>query len=487
MIKFKNVTFSYGNEGTEKQIKNLNLNIQKGEFVLLCGKSGCGKTSILRTINGLIPDYYEGNLEGDIFISGKSIKDKFIYEISRNVATVFQNPKSQFFNLDTTSEIIFSLENQGASKEKIEKKLEEVKNIFNISPLLDKNIFQLSGGEKQKIAIASAYVADADIILFDEPTSNLDLLEIENVKTMLLKLKSEGKTVIISEHRLYFLKDLIDKAIYIENGSAKKIFSKDEFNSLAEEERISLGLRSTNLENLKLNFNGCIKSNKNIVIENLNFKYRNNNRFKINVSKKNFDYGSIIGIIGKNGQGKSTFANSLIGLEKRSKENIFINGRKINKNKRIEKSYLVMQNVGYQLFTESVEEELKLGSHENLKTIDFDYALKNLNIDSFKESHPLSLSGGQQQRVSIGAGICSGNEILFFDEPTSGMDYFHMMEISKIIKKFSSRDNIIFIISHDLEFLLNTANSVIHIENGTIKDHYDLKENSFKKIVNSLL
>lgn len=487
MIKLKNVTFSYGNKESEMQINNLNLNIQKGEFVLLCGKSGCGKTSILRTINGLIPNYYEGKLEGDVFISGKSIKDKNIYEISQNVSTVFQNPKSQFFNLDTTSEIIFSLENQGAPKEKIEKKLEEVKKFFNITPLLDKNIFQLSGGEKQKIAIASTYVADTDIILFDEPTSNLDLLEIENIKNMLLKLKSEGKTIIISEHRLYFLKDLIDKAIYIENGSIKNIFSRDEFNNLSEEKRIALGLRNTNLESLKLDLNNYKKSNKNIVIENLNFKYRKNNKFKINVSKKIFDYGSIIGIIGKNGQGKSTFANSLIGLEKRSKENIFINGKKINKNKRLEKSYLVMQNVGYQLFTESVEEELKLGSHENLKTIDFDYALKNLNIDFLKDSHPLSLSGGQQQRVSIGAGICSGNEILFFDEPTSGMDYFHMMEISKIIKKISNKDNIIFIISHDLEFLFNTANSVMLIENGSIKDHYDLKEDSFKKIVTSLL
>ena len=487
MIKFKNLSFSYDNKKGINQLKNINLEIKKGEFVLLCGKSGCGKTSLLRLINGLIPNYYEGEISGEVLLLNEDIKSKEIYEVSKIVSTVFQNPKSQFFNLDTTSEILFSLENHGVNKVEIEKRLDASIKAFDISKLLDKNIFELSGGEKQKIAVASAYASNTDIVLFDEPTSNLDMESIDKIREMLMELKNEGKTIIISEHRLYFLKDLIDRAIYIENGEIKKEFSKEEFSSLSEVNRIKLGLRKIEMNNLELNNKNNINKSKKLEIKKLKFNYSGLKKFKLNISDIMFNFGSIVGIIGKNGQGKSTFANSLIGLQKKGETKVFIDKKRMKSKKRLEKSYLVMQNVGYQLFTESVEEELKLGANKELYQNRVKSVLTNLNIDSLKEAHPLSLSGGQQQRVSIGAGICSGSEILCFDEPTSGMDYFHMIETAKIIKSISNKDNIIFIISHDLEFLYNTVDTIIRIDNGQIEENYKLEKNSFDKIVKSLM
>ena len=186
-VEFKNVGFSYP-DTAEGTLKDISFCIKNGEFVLLVGESGCGKTTITRIINGLIPGFYGGKLTGDVLIDGKKVSDYKSYELSNVVGSVFQNPRTQFFNVDTDSEIAFGLENSGKSSEEINATLDKVTEELNIQELRNRDIFKLSGGEKQKIAFASAYASNPEIFLLDEPSANLDTVGIEGLKECLEKI-----------------------------------------------------------------------------------------------------------------------------------------------------------------------------------------------------------------------------------------------------------------------------------------------------------
>lgn len=502
-------------------LNDISISIKKGECILLTGISGCGKTSVLRTINGLIPNYYEGKLLGSIEVLGESIKEKPIYDISKKVSTVFQNPKSQFFNLDTTSEILFFLENMGTPFEKMHQRLNFISEFLNIKHLLDRNIFNLSGGEKQMIAIASALAADTDIIVMDEPTSNLDLYYIEKIAEVISLLKKSGKTLIISEHRLYFLNELIDRAFLIKEGKLEKEFSQQEFLALSEQNRKELLLRpiimNKNVFNrledsdyMQVQSPETIRKNKedkntedtksaHLTVENLFYRFKKEKDDFLRVQNLKMEFGKVIALTGKNGQGKSTFAQCLTGLLKAKKDSVLLNGKKINAKQRLELSYMVLQDVGYQLFTESVEDEIALGKNKKIKpeqntkdenkekrVPDVEAILKAMNLTELKDKHPLSLSGGQKQRVSIGAAISSGARIIIMDEPTSGMDYFHMKETAKLINSIRSNQTLILIISHDFEFLSLVTDEIILMEKGAVISHSEFTKEKAEEVFNYL-
>lgn len=199
MIAFKNVTYSYrvndaeGNPIIRPAIENLNLSVRAGEFIVLTGSSGCGKTTVCRLINGLIPHYFEGDLQGEVLLRDKNISVQPIYETARTVGSVFQNPRSQFFNVDTTSELAFAAENQGREASQIRQNILKASEILELAPLLGRSMFALSGGEKQKIACGSVAVADTDVVVLDELSSNLDMDGIEELKKRLCCGKSRGR------------------------------------------------------------------------------------------------------------------------------------------------------------------------------------------------------------------------------------------------------------------------------------------------------
>ncbi len=212
MIELKHVSFAY--QGQEHDgLHDINLTIADGECVLFCGRSGCGKTTITRLVNGLIPQFYAGELTGSVLVDGQEISKLPMYQTAAKVGSVFQNPRTQFFNVDTDSEIAFGIENEARPPVELAERVEQATDDLHISPLRNRNIFELSGGEKQKIAFASVYAMNPEIYLLDEPSSNLDMTSIQELKGHLRLLQKQGKTILIAEHRLYYMMDLADRIV----------------------------------------------------------------------------------------------------------------------------------------------------------------------------------------------------------------------------------------------------------------------------------
>ena len=452
MLTLENLSLFY--EQDKKVLDDINLIVADGECVLLTGESGSGKSSIINSINGLAFEYENAKFSGSIKVDNKDLKGMELYEISLMISSVFQNPKTHFFNVDTTLELLFYLENIGLDRKEMESRMEDMLKLFPIKHLLGRSIFDLSGGEKQILCVAACYISGCKLIVLDEPSSNLDDKYIDILKEMLQILKNKGITLIIAEHRIYYLTDLADRIILVRKGELFKELTKDE---LLNSER-QLGLRSAIKTNLKAQSK---LFGNDLNIKKLEYNFKDGSGLKID--DISFGLGNIYGITGKNGCGKSTFIRVMTGLDDKGKSEITFDGKILNKKDRLKNSSLVMQDVNHQLFTDSVEEEIKLGV-KDLSQDRLDKVLFGLELTELKDRHPMSLSGGQKQRVAIASVLCKNSRFIFFDEPTSGMDYKNMIRISKLIKEMSTKDNIIFIVSHDNEFLNETADSILCLE-----------------------
>lgn len=480
LIEFENVSFTYDNGERNTGVYDIDLKILQGEVVVFCGESGCGKTTMTRLINGLIPGYYKGKLLGEVIVRDYKISDNPINELSRYVGSVFQNPRTQFFNVDSTSEIAFACENFGVSREEICKRIGKVTQELNIKNLLDRSLFSMSGGEKQKIACASASVMSPKIFVLDEPSSNLDIRSIVALKNILLKWKEKRSTIVIAEHRLRYLMDVADKFVYMKDGRIQKIFTQDEFQKLSDNELNFMGLRTTKNKGFKSFERNVIKP-KMIEISNLSFSY--DKKSFLSISDIKIPQKSIVGVLGFNGSGKSTFSKCLCGIEKKSKGIILIDEDVYLAKDRLKKCFMVMQDVNHQLFTESVSEEiaLSLGNNENKEKIIHELC-KKLNLEDVMNCHPMSLSGGQKQRVAIASAIASNRDILILDEPTSGLDFKNMKEVSSELIKLSQMGKTIFVVTHDPELLESCCDYFLFLESGNVKWYGSLNEKTLNEI-----
>ena len=425
MVEIEHVSFSYGNEENSKNLTDIDFMIHSGECVLLCGASGCGKTTITKLVNGLIPHFQEGKLEGCTRVDGMEVKDLPLYELSQKVGSVFQNPKSQFFNIDSDSELAFGLENNGVDPSIIRERLDRVVKDMNIQHLLHRNVFSMSGGEKQTLAFASVYAMNPDVYVLDEPSANLDQKATENLREQIRMIKEQGKTIIVAEHRLSYLADLIDRAVLIQNGKIRKEYTREAFLQIPEPERHKMGLRTVFPQTCRITEraketgvlqvkNLTVKRKKKIIFENLSFA----------VSP-----GMVLGILGHNGAGKSTLLRCIAGLQKEASGEIFYEGKKLSRKQRNKLCYMM--------------------------------ALDEFHLLELKEKHPMALSGGQKQRLAIVTGILAGKKVLMFDEPSSGLDYEHMCRVSSTLRKLSDAGCMVLVVTHDLELLNRTCDQIL--------------------------
>ena len=478
MIEFQDVSFTYPGS-TEGGLKHIDLTIPKGQCVLLCGRSGCGKTTLTRLINGLIPQFFAGELNGRILLNGEDLAGLPMYRIAEKVGSVFQNPRTQFFNVDTDSEIAFGMENEAVPQGQMEQRVAETAKELGIENLLGRNIFALSGGEKQKIAFASVYAMEPEIYLLDEPSSNLDMTAIDELREHLKRIKSQGKTIVVAEHRLYYLMDTVDRIVYLEDGEIAGDFTPEQLCALPVETRQRMGLRAIDLREEKPMFPSAASRLPVLALQNISLAYRKRPVLE-NISLK-AAFGDVIAVVGHNGAGKTTFSRALCGLHKEAAGEYLWNGKPQKPQERMRRSYMVMQDVNYQLFAESVEAECTFG----IKHPDTELAkktLEELGLEAFSQRHPNTLSGGQKQRLAAAASMVCGKELLVFDEPTSGLDYDSMVRLAVLIQKLSDMGKILFIVTHDYEFVCRTCTRVLHLNSGRIQDDLPVTEKSLPKI-----
>ena len=464
MIESRECSFQYLN-GEADALKKVTLNIRVGECVLLCGKSGCGKTSFSRLLNGLIPSFFNGELTGACYTSGLKAGETEIEEYVPFVGSVFQNPKTQYFNVDTRAELAFPCENMGMSSDKIRKRVEACAKEFGLEEMLDRSIFKLSGGEKQKIAFGTACMLHPKLLVLDEPTSNLDYQAIQELHDMIAKKKAEGVTIVIAEHRLAWIRDLVDTYCYFEDGELKQKYSSEEFENLSVAELQKMGLRPLDITPYhKQALEKCHIRSENpmsmISADALSIGYGKKSPV-YHVKDFQMDRGEIVALMGHNGVGKSTLAKTLCGLLKPVSGNICWDGKNTKEKQRVNKSFMVMQDVNYQLFCDSVREEVMLGVQRSEKC---DEVLEALGLLAFAQRHPMSLSGGQKQRVAIASAMLSGKELIVLDEPTSGLDYYHMVQVAKLLQQLKEQGVAVLVITHDEELAAGWCDRTIYLE-----------------------
>lgn len=461
MIEFNNVSFSYDATPEMKSISNLSLTVKDGECVLITGPSGCGKSTLLRLLNGLIPEFYSGKIEGDIYIDNKDIQKGRIEDKAGIIGTVFQNPRSQFFNVDTTSELAFGLENLAFPEQEILNRISRTVKDFHIEPLMDRSIFELSGGEKQKIACASIDVLAPGIILLDEPSANLDYKAAEDLRELIICWKNAGKTILIAEHRINYVWDLVDKVIILENGTFKKEIAKNEVNCFTEDDTKQFGMRSLK----RVAPTSLVRTNTNsddyILLKDFNYSH-DKKRKVFSIKEMKIPKGKVTAIIGTNGAGKTTFLECICGIRKNSGI-MFVDGVPYTCKKRVGKIFMVMQDVNHQLFTESVLNEVLI-SQPREKEEEAKKTLSDVGLEAFYDRHPMSLSGGQKQWLALACAIASKLPILLLDEPTSGLDCLQMNAVAQILNRLKKEGRTIITVTHDSEFIEYCCDDVIHME-----------------------
>jgi len=489
MILLKDISYEW--EDGRTALKNVNLEIKKGEFVLISGKSGSGKSTLGSVMNGLIPHYYKGKMQGEAFASGKDISKLSLHEIGHIVGTVFQDPRSQFLTTTTDEEIAFGLQTICKSRDEIKQRVEEVYAELDIEELKGKSVFELSSGQKQKIAIASIYAMNPKVLILDEPSANLDMKATFDLFLILKKLKKKGTTVVLIEHRLYYVKSLFDRFLLVKDGEIAQDLSREEVIHLEGEFWDENGLRTLELEEYRINEkeNSYQLNDESISGKGLKFCYpsttkvgNKQNEYILNHLDFNMECGKAIGLIGLNGTGKTTFARVISGLEKIKEGTIWAEKDKLLSHKDLmDMSYFVFQDSDYQLFSESVLDEMLLGTSSKDKkenTQKAKFILNVLGLDKYIDKHPFALSRGEKQRLTIACGMMKQAKIFIYDEPTSGCDKDSMLSVAKLIEEQLKNETTVLVISHDFEFLANTVSKLWVMGDGKIENVLNMSESN---------
>ncbi len=448
MIKVENLSYRYG-PGLPLVLDEVNLEVKKGESLLICGDSGSGKSTLLHCINGIIPHLFGGELRGEVSVNNQDNTPYPLYKSPRQIGMVFQNYEEQIFMPRVKEDIAFGLCNAGFAKDKAGQVASITLEEFGIAALADFEVERLSAGQKQRLAIAGVYALKPQVMLFDEPLMNLDCKAKNNFIELLGKLKEKNVTLIVTESDACEIKHLFDRLLILQDGKLNL--------PEAEDAKIKIDrkkIKKTGLEILKL--------------DGVSFKYDSGDYVLdgINIS---FKKGECAAIIGDNGSGKTTLLKLIPGIIKPNKGKIGAFGiTNYSVDQIIGKIGLLFQNPDEQLFTSTVRDEIYFGASLLKKDFDINRYLEKYSLTRYKDNHPQSLSKGERQRVAFLSILSTDPEIIILDEPTTGLDRANWHKLMEDAKDAAESGKTVIFSTHNMDVVDEYADRVIRLERGKI-------------------
>jgi energy-coupling factor transport system ATP-binding protein len=493
-LVIENLTFQYRTR-PEKAICNISFELRPGEMLLIAGSSGCGKTTLARCINGLIPRSYRGVREGSVLLHGREVAEMQIAEVAQTVGTLLQDPERQIVASNVYNEIAFGPENLGLPREEILRRVEAAMERLKIGYLRERETFNLSGGEKQKVALAGLLAMNPSILLLDEPLASLDPESAHDALEVFRSLADEGKTVVLIEHRVedaIFAKP--DRLLYMEAGEVKYLGPIQDLPVEIDHREVKLPAdwivkrvrQLGSLQNVHADISAADESEAEqpnggeplVVFEDVDFRYSDETPYILQGVNLQIHRGDLVAVLGPNGAGKSTLVKHAIGLLKPTHGRVLIEGqdtRQLSVAQIARSLGFVFQSPTHMLYAPTVREELEFGP----KNLDFKVELMNetvaasvstVNLKGLEEYPPLGLSFGQQKRTTIAAVLAMQSKIMIMDEPTAGQDYAnytHFMDAmcrpagdgsrSLVASNFAAT----LFITHDLDLAVMYANRVV--------------------------
>lgn len=467
-------------------IQHISFTAQPGEILLIAGASGCGKTTLIRAINGLIPRSYKGELIGNILIHGEDPKDWSLARISQKVGTVLQDPERQILGTKVLNEVAFGLENLGLERREILERVNESLDLLNIPHLKDRETFNLSGGEKQKVAVAGVLAMRPSILLLDEPLASLDPASAQDTLDTVRKLADQGMAVLMVEHRVEdVLRIRPERVLFMADGEVRYLGDFAGLTEVVNYHQIKLPARMVMQRaasdpppaQLKLlpSAQALDSASRPLVqFEQVSFGYEKE-QIVLHGIDLDIRRGDVIAVLGPNGAGKTTFVKHAIGLLKPKSGKVLVDGRDTREATVAQIAGMlgyVFQSPSHMLFAPTVHDELAFGP-TNLKHTkeqiekEVREALNTVNLVDKEQDAPLSLSFGQQKRVSIAAILAMRSRVLIMDEPTAGQDYQNYMNFMDAILQMPGFEAILFI-THDVDLAVIYANRVLLIAEGRL-------------------
>ncbi len=472
-IRF-DLTFTYDG-AKQKALQKMCGSIDSGRCIVLCGASGCGKSTLLRCINRLIPEFYEGTFEGCCYIDGQDTSARSIGAVGEDAASVFQDPRSQFYTTNSTSEVAFALENYGFSQAEMARRVDAAFSEFGLEQLKGRNVFELSSGERQLVAILSAQALDASILLLDEPTANLDAAAVWELARVLAALKRRGTTLLINEHRLYYLREIADEYWVMEHGERTARYPKEEMLRLSQEDLQKMALRVLDLNQIDADLPAKINPEPPLRLkaENIAFSYHKHGSLLLDHLSFEARSGEVIGLIGSNGSGKTTLGKLIAGLYRPCGGTFYWNDQPQSSKMRRQKSIFILQEAEFQFFTNSVWNELLYGRTATPQlNAEIEEKLKAFSLWECRNRHPFSLSGGQMQKLVLLLAYFSPKPIAVLDEPTAGLDEESLQCCVDLINEMR-HSKLIFLITHDLELISKACGRCLCISEGQVVQTFD--------------
>lgn len=510
LITFENFSFQYHSQA-EPTLHELNVTIYEGEKILVIGPSGSGKSTFSRCINGLIPNQYEGTIQGKVTVNGKNLAESSLFDLSFDTGTVLQDTDGQFIGLTVAEDIAFSLENDEVAQVKMHEEVAKWAKVVEISEHLSYRPQDLSGGQKQRVSIAGVLINEAPILLFDEPLANLDPYAGKETIALIDQLHKETQTtVVIIEHRLEdVLYRPVDRVLVFSDGRIIADQTPDELlqTSLLVEQGIREPLYVTAMKyagvplsqvtdlssvekaaapelkeqlqkwaQVKLISEQPVREEALLAIENVNYQYQKTGKKVIDQLSVTFKKGEMVSIVGKNGAGKSTLCKLICGFVQPQTGEMKWNRTDfgtLSIKERADKIGYVMQNPNQMISKKLIVDEVALGLvlrgvSETEIQVKVAHALKICGLYAFRNWPISALSFGQKKRVTIASILVLDPEMIILDEPTAGQDFKHYTEMMQFLEEVNQLGVTIVMITHDMHLMLEYTQRALVIYDGQI-------------------